>query len=282
MCAMGQGDNFSAAESSGRDHLAKIFHTRVQSHSLSQTSYQSNSKALGPNGLLEEEYSQRIQESTDFVLQGAKVQERYRDGHAHYALVSLEKSLGAKLFKQKIQAVDEEIEALYKMNRRGHTAKALKLYPLRDALAAYHLILQPLLTPPPISRKQLLNRQLKFSKMERTVYIDFNKNINSIFRDFITKEFLELHYKIATDQDKPFDFKILAQLHTKESFLNVQNFQKIQFSFNMTSLKKNGSKLGGLFLQFEETGRSKEAIMQTAIQKIMAQISQRIGELHIE
>ena len=251
ICAVGYGQNASEAESSGRNNLAKIFQTRIKSDSSVQTFYRSGSNAEGLKGNTQEEYVGVIRESTEFVLKGAKVEERFRDDKdfSSYALVSLEKSMGARFLRQKITAVDEDIASLYKTGRRSRIAKALRLYKARAALQEYYLVLRSLPVSPLVSRKQLLDKQSALFGFRHTILMEFDKTIDRNFRDFLIREFLDLNYKVITDKNKPFDFIVQTTIHTEKAYLNVEGFEKLQFSLTITSFKKRGEQLGRFFFK---------------------------------
>ena len=284
ICAVGYGKNSSEAESSGRNNLAKIFQTRIKSDSSIQTFSQSSSSVEGPRGNTQEEYFELVQESTEFVLKGAKVEKRFRDDNdsSSYALISLEKSMGSRFLRQKIAGLDEEIKALYKTGRRGRIAKALKLYKARDALEEYYLVIRFAPISPLVSRKQLLDKQFALSGLRHTILMEFDNTIDRNFQDFLIREFLDLNYKVVTDEKKSFDFIVQANIHTKKVYLNVEGFQKLQFFLTITSFKKRGEKLGQFFSKFEETGRSKEDILRKVAEKMMSTVADKINELNLD
>ena len=275
LCAVGEGTGGEEASARGREGLAKIFETRVSSHSQAHLNY-----AQGQVG--QETFSRHLQESTNLVLEGAKVEKRWQRDKVHYALVSLERFLGARILRQRIDSLDQEIEALYKSDRRSALGQALSLYDTRDALSIHYLILRPTPIDPRVTRAQLHGKRESLGAGGgQVIFLEKRDGEFQSFYDGLIRELLDLNYRVVTKSQEKFDFRVEAAFRVRKGHMNVEGFERHIVSLGLSSFSSGGQRVGHLSLEVEETGRSRDHAVERALARLNRDASEKIEELNL-
>ena len=267
LCAVGESDDYPGAESAGRAGLVKIFSTNVRADLDAVTSSEGD-----------EQFSQAIRESSDMVIQGSQIEERFADSLSHYALASLDKSLGAKILGAKIGALDDEIGALSRTGRRGALSEALRLSHIRRALHEAYLVVRPTSIPPKVPPGILIAKKASLAKNAPVVSVEGEEPFRGLFVQALSK----LGYKIAADSKSPADATVRLRTNLRRQYLNVEGFEKYTLSLTATGVDRKGKTTGSITRQLSRSGRSQEDTLDTMAQDIVKDIETQIDGLNLE
>ena len=279
-CAVGEASDAAKGEARARDNLAKIFSTKVESRSTVKVSFEGGVHDSSRKS--DEEYVSLIRESTELVLEGAVIEARFQDEESHFALASLEKHLGARILRNKIQGLDEQMEALYQTNRRSHLRKAIGLHKAREALEGRYLIFRSMATPPPVPLKVLMNKMLSLGT-NRVIFVEGGReNDATLFEKALVQELVALGFKVASDENSQFDIKVRTTLDFEEQHLNVKGFKKFIVSFTMSSFNPKNQKQGQVVFEFEGNGRSRKDILYKVRDEMIKSIKEHTDKLNLD
>ena len=122
------------AEASARKELAKVFKVKVSSQTTVTSRMSSKTdKDQVLSGETEEEMNQKLQETSEEVLEGVVTKEVYDDGESYYALVSLDKGKASQILRSKMETLDELLKEAVK-TEKALLGQALELLKLREGL----------------------------------------------------------------------------------------------------------------------------------------------------
>jgi hypothetical protein len=284
LCAVGEGTGQLQAEANARKNLALIFEVKIKSKTKASSQAQQTTRGeVITSGDASEEISTQIEESTEDVLKGVEIKQKYEDDKSAYALASLNKTKAATGFLQEIADIDEKIKLFYQDNKRSSLSKIFKLLPVRDALKQRVVILKGEAPQPPVSLKELLKKKREFGKEGVTVYLQIEEagKIKEV-EQMIIKILLDNDYRVVTKEGLKHQIVLKGELGQEKQFLNVSGFEKYKFQLTLTALDESGKKSGTAVATVEQVGRSEKHAYDQAVSQIADIIKENFDQLNMD
>ncbi|OUR96509.1 hypothetical protein A9Q84_09170 [Halobacteriovorax marinus] len=281
LCAVGEAAGALIAEMAARDSLAKIFQTKIQSDQSVVTTSTSKSDQHGllSAGVDEETY-QRIREFAEEVIQGAYIKERYESSEAHFALVALHKSKGAKIIEDKMSVIDENNRSLIKDGRRSSLNRIIKNLKVRDALHERYRILKTGTFSSPVS----LSKVLRKKKEKRLLGVKVSLRVKELkkakeIKKAVTKSLLDNDFILSKDRST---FVIKVTLEEERQYMKVKGFVKFKYLLQAKSYNSNSEEIGAVKYEIAQTGRTKVQAYNNAMPGLKKFIEEHFDELNID
>ncbi|WP_127714524.1 hypothetical protein [Halobacteriovorax sp. HLS] len=281
LCAVGEATGAMGSEIAARNSLAKIFETRVSSEQTITTISSSLSDADGPiNALVEEEFTQKVREFTDEVIQGAYIKERFESSDLHYSLVALPIMKASSIMEDKMRSMDELILSYIKDGRRNSLNKALKLFRIRENLNIRYKVLRNTSFNNVVS----LDRIMSLKAKKRSLAVSVKVNIKEIskagdLKKSVIKSLIDNDYLVSNKSPK---FIINVSLESEQQFMKVEGFVKYKHILQASSTDSLGNKVGALKYETIQTGRSKQQAYDNALPGLTKFIHEKFDELNID
>lgn len=283
LCAVGEGAGPMAADANARKEMSKIFETKVKSSSTFITTGESTLKDDVVSGESKDDYYQRLEETSEQLLKGVEIVQKYEGDDAIFSLAVLNKSRAAKLLKSEMQELDKEIRAYYKDGRRHSLFKALKLFKIRNNLNARYEFLSGRRFGEGISRSRILAKKKEKRMLGTTIFVDV-KELGKVseVEHLIIRQLLDNDFRVVTKSNKKFDFKVTGQLSKEKKHFNVDGFEKYQFMLQLKSVNGSGQKIGAVDFTHKQTGRSLVHAYESAKPEIRKYLRENLNELNID
>ena len=277
LCAVGEGASRREAELAGREGIAKVFATEVRSDATATLSDRDGGS-----------FSRVARESTELLLTGARVEERFAEGGRRFALVSLDRAAAAAAVLGRIGDLDDRIRALRRRGGRASLREAVRLHGERRALEARRLVLRPRAAPPPpaVPLADLLGALDGPAGRAPTVLLEDGDGDgdggDGPLRGLLVRELLDRGHPVVTDRRRPFDYEVRVESAIMEGHLNVRGFRRRSVSLAVTGLDRDGAATGRIEVEAQGTGRTGEAALREARARLAPALREAMGGLGLD
>jgi hypothetical protein len=261
VCVSGEGKSRQDAEADANKQLAQLLETKVSSETTVNTTSQSESVGVVVKGKVTEELNQQVKEVVDnVILQGVTFRERYEDGDYHYALGVMDSLRVGKSLEDKIDQLDEKMEAWLRTGKRRKFRALKAAYNLRGRLNQQLVVLKGRRAPKRITFDRILD--LVYGKGKK------GNKAADLLEGKISESLTEGQFKVSRDPKVESDLKVKGQVDVERQFLNVNGFVKYKVIVNLASYNQKGEKIGALYLENEQVGRSFRQAFERALGRI--------------
>ena len=291
LCAVGEGSGHLAAQIRARQVLAENFEVSLSAQTVltQSASHEIQNQVL--TGQSVEEVRTRLEQTTDIVVAGAVIKETYFAKESVFALAVLEKNHSAKIFKDKMKAIDDLNQSLWKKKSRSDLYKILQSLTEREKLEQFYHFLTGIAFSSPISRSEIYQARDKLRGQSVTIYLsavgDAESDVLKSLKHEVIRELLAQDYKIITEERPELmnkaQYKLILSLAENPLYINVKGFERISFELIGTSyLAKDSSQRGQLKIQSVQTARNKKQAGERALQPLLKDLRQQISELKLD
>ncbi len=283
ICVLGNGKKLEKALSVAREEMAKTLKVKIIGNTSIRTSSGQVRKDEVIEGSVTEKFNKDIEEVSDEILEGTFIKETYNEKDEIYVYLGLDKIKTGQIIKSKILVMDESIEHLFQLGRRSSLFEAIKNYPLREDLNSRYEFFTGEKVYPKVSLKELFAQKEKYFKKQTKIFfkfIDFKGEEN--LKKFIIQKFLNLGLVQSLDIKDKDVYTIKVFFDSKKTFLNVEGFEKYQFSISAYCYNRNYIKIGAINFTTGETGRNFNQAKDHAMVKIMQFINENIDQLNLD
>jgi hypothetical protein len=264
ICAVGSGKSLSIAKSDARNNILKVFEVNINSNFNSSITADTNSIKKYDN--------ENLEETTDGILKGVKIEKSYNNDKEYYVLAVLNKNIAKKEIKTDIDNLDSKMKLLLAENNIKYNSQLENLYIQRSELNKKYLVVAERMLPEIVKYNDIFKNKKITSNKAGTFYIKSTKNDILNLKKIISAEISNNGGKIINDEQKA--NKIISiDIEKKDLELKVDGFIKQEYSIKIES------KTGIIYKEFIETGRSESSIKEIVSQKIKEEIINEIGRI---
>ncbi len=283
LCAVGEGTGDMGAEATARNNLAKIFETKISSSSKFTTTAEQKQRNDVIKGTVQEDSSIAIEETTEEVLKGVLIKERYADKTSAYALASLNKKKGAEAFQTEISSLDEKVKALWQDGRRSSLMKIFKIYKTRDALHFRYNFLKGDSIPKPVKEEEIYaKKRVKKAQGVTLLFMFEDAMKGEEVKNALLALLSDQDYKITRSEQASFEYKLKGNLSFEKQHMNVDGFEKYRFLLALVAYNKEGQEIGHLKIEDAETGRNLRQAYDNALPYLQKSLNESLSELNID
>lgn len=263
LCAVGEGQTAKRAKTDARAALGKVFETKLAA------SYE-NVLSQDGDGVMERSRDS-VSEQTDIVLEAVEIRETYEKGGNFFALAVLNKDKAAKLLKQDMDKLDEDMEIMRSRKTPPSAIRLEKLFAERSGLNRRYVVLTGK------SRMESLsyNDVTAYKKAVTGKKIFLTTKGARTFDKAVRNAMLENGYAFVADPEKA-AARVTATIESDEQFLNVKGFVKYAFRFTLSGPDKSGKQVEQLVESFDETGRSEVQAAANATEALKKYLSEHL------
>jgi hypothetical protein len=295
LCATGVGETDEIAQSQAKKNLSQIFSTKikVQSESFNISKQFGDEEGI-ISGSVDEYFQQKIEEESQEILQGLEIHERWfeeelingKNQQKIWVLVTLNRNVGAKFWKEKMDQMDQEIQLILERKNQhlpGSYFKAKNLFNQRIYINERYSILKGTFYPDKWELKDLevlkVNPEnftlVSFSwKQDKMIKI---QNISQDIQNLLNQN----EFKILADSQNKINAKmaVLGQLSVDELYLKVEGFKKYNFKLTLSFIDKKNVKINSFLINLDSTARSLSDAYEKIKNEIKIQFNQEIQKL---
>ncbi len=290
LSAVGTGKNRNEAILDAKKLIAESLITQVRSERFSHTQGSLNQNSSGQTeSQTQRQDQQSLSLTTDTFVRGAEVKEVFSTLNETYALIALDKlsarsglMLEANKIQSKLQGLLDELEQNFNtsllIQAQGQLTQLEKLETEAGALGLSALV-------------DAASPRARLAKLESGQRDQF-KNISFVVKTLQGETHFERDLEncindtggtlYQEDQAQDSSLKVELSVVERKQHLNIDGFQKFRFDLSAQVLEKAGKKYR---IQASETesGRSREAILESVSQKlstkICSELFRRVSEM---
>lgn len=273
LCATGEGKTLAEADSEARRNLASIFEVTVTSELTSTTT---SGQGLPWQGSVKQEVHQSLQESVNQVLETVQIKKHAREKGLTYALASLNRNQASELIGNRLNMVDDELNALWSKRNRANLRRIVRLYLEREKLNERYSIVSGISRPARLTYKEIIEWRQSRPKAE-PVALHVGQAPDWM-REKLTELLTEAGFKIIKGNA---DKVVSLHVDSIKEYLNVEGFEKYTFTMNLTSYQK-GEKNKVITASETVTGRSQADALLKVKSFFNEYIEQHLADLHLD
>jgi hypothetical protein len=276
LCSVGDGETLADALAEARSEVAKFFQTNVKSTShISSSSTQLSANPA--EGSFDEWTNKTVSEETSELIQGLEIKRQETiDGHT-YVLMSLDRSKTAKLFKEKIDALDDENAKAMELNSRFTYPKILKNLALIDAYSErYNLVAQM-----PLKLKvKRTDLQAKINKLKplKMAMVTKGKKLPARLSHTLIDLLSPLKVVIVSKKATP-KYTLRSEVITEEQYFKVEGFKKLNVILRVELLGSGDLVMGKISALSDQVARTDEQAIDKAIPEIKEALQDNLDDL---
>ena len=263
LCAGGEGSSRLEAEQNARESLAKTFEIRISGTTESLSSQEHI------------HYRREHNETFDEVLQGVQILRLHREKNNFFALASLHKKKSAQSILRKAKQQDALLLQHYRDNDLERFTKVFKRY---QALEERHFFLTGMRLPPQIGYEKMLQKmeKLRAHRAKKTILVETETDE---LKQHLIKNLTMQGYRTISQENQPFDIKLIAKMNVQQLYFNVPRFKKYEFSLQIYITNAQGIQKNVLLLKQNRIGRSEEHATELAMENIFMGLEKNIDSL---
>lgn len=275
ICVVGSGESLRGATINGRSELAKFFETRVKVDATFSNQTIQNGLSIS-QAQYDEWSSKTIQEAADEFINGIETKRSENIDGTFYVLLSLPKEKAAQNFKEKIQEIDQQNNALFKKGTR-------LVYPLiilnlkkRDYYVSRYNLVSSQEIKSSITPSKMIEVMDKLSPIRASVFTDKEKLPASVSH-MLEKIFSPLKIIFVSSKQNP-SYKLRTKLAYEDQYFKVEGFKKLNVIFKI-ELSEKDKVLGRISSSSIQTARSKEKALEMALDDIENDLKENLDQL---
>jgi len=277
ICASGEGESLAAADANAKKALGSIFETKIKSTFELQKSSFSDQEAVE---LSERVYSE-VTESVDIILKGVSVTKRALKDNLHFSLVALDKIKASATLRNEIRLLDDQIDHMYKQQKKSSIIKMLFLFDKREMLNDKYTLINGLSLRSAYSFSKIDSIRFAQEKTNRLVVKAVNE-VPRTLKKWIEGVFTNVGYKLTKTKNKDFDYMVKLKYFAKEEFLKVKGFKKYSFSIIAEGKNNVGDKLGVLNATVVGMGRNQQDAFLKVKEKLKTMFENKLDTLNLK
>lgn len=246
LCAVGYGQNFSAAQVDGQREILKVFYTEIKS-TFKDEIFSTNNQILKSSSL-------DTEATTQGVLRGVEIAQTYTNDRGEtYVLAVLDKKTAATNIQYDAKKLDQEMQRLLQEQVAGHQRQLEELYAQREILGRQYLYLQGHELPAVVEYSAILaNKQL--AKNSATIAIKLDQDYQHSLQSAIGNILAENGFKVLVNSEITSATRsIKGHLQLTEQFLQVPGFKKYTVTINLYHVDAQNQVIGSLSKTIAET-----------------------------
>ncbi len=275
LCAVGSGASRALAEGSARAALSAIFSTKIDAH------YKQEVNALGAE--VTDSISEKIERSTEMVLEGSIIREFFTDDTDVYALAVLNRHKAAAQFKRDIEQIDEKLSAFWQQQNAQAIRQISKLMIEREALNRRYAFLTGFSLPGKLNFKEVLkSKRDVMSRYVIHVFVDEQepKKLSAKIAELLSGE----GFRVTTGsvRSKQATHQLTGVLDVERLYLKVAGFKKFKFLLKLKSANLKGKSSGAVMLSAVVTGRNYQQAYEKAVKKLLDDLENNIDKLSFD
>jgi hypothetical protein len=271
-CTVGEAAGSLAAETAAVNGIARIFNTKVSG----TTNIQSNME----KDKVEENFTQSESLSTEKILLGVEIKERYKDPSGqNFALAVLKKQKARALVEQELKKAEDEVLSLIESPKLSKVLKAKKV------LMNMETSMQDFVTITGLS----YNAKIKLSDLERlekkltknqSLFIDTTMKFDEELKHAVITEVLNNGWRVST---KPMTdhYELKLDLKKKHLHLKVEGFIKVAFETSLQA-EINNKKVGAVNYKSEQLARNEEQAQYQHNEEFKKYLSENFYQLNLD
>jgi uncharacterized protein (UPF0335 family) len=271
-CAVGEAAGALAAETAAVNGIARVFNTKVSGTTNIQTSMSKDK--------VEEHFAQNESLSTEKILLGVEIKERFKDASGqNFALAVLKKQKARALVEEEIKKAEEEVLNLIENPKLSKVLKAKKV------LANLAPCLQDFVTitgqsyAPKIKLSDLERLERKLSK-NQSIYLEVSKSFDPDLKHAVIAEVLNNGWKVSANPNKD-QYELKLELQKKNLHLKVEGFIKVAFETSLQTEIHN-KKVGSVSFKSEQSARSEEQAQYQHNEDFKKYLSENFYRLNLD
>ena len=149
---------------------------------------------------------------------------------------------------------------------------------LHNALEDRYFVLTGKRLPLKIGPQKMFQRmeKLKALRAQKMIVVEAgSEDVQRHLRNYLTKQ----GYRTTDRKDHPYDIKLFAKLKVQQLHLNVSQFQKYEFSLQISATDAQEIQKNVLSLKWVQIGRSQSHARELAIKSILLGLEKKIDSL---
>jgi len=245
-CAVGEAAGALGAETAAVNGIARIFNTKVSGSTNVQTTMENNK--------MEEKFAQNESLSTEKILQGVEIKERYKDTSGqNFALAVLKKQKAKALIEEDLKRQEDEMLNLIESGKLSKVLKAKKIL----------LTLTPYLQDYITITGQGYNAKIKLSDLEslqkklsknQSLFLQSAKDFDQELLHAVIAEVLNNGWKVSS-RAADAQYELNLDSRKQNLHLNVAGFVRASFDTTI-AVELHNKKVGSLNFKSEQTART--------------------------
>jgi hypothetical protein len=229
--------------------------------------------------------SRFVRTQVDEILVGSEIINSYTDDGLKktFALAKIDRTKASRFLKKQMNDLDDQIEPLFKTQRRLVYSKLSRLMRKRVELNNVYHVLRGRFYTSPISQKQLENLRLTNNSTRKRLAIKVSGQNKDMYKDIVSllkAEFAAVGHTVVNDE-KAADQIVLIKAQKRKEFLKVEGFEKWSFTIHLSSSVIEGGKKGGIYIQESQVGRSERDAFEKLSKRISDAIIDQLDKLNI-